>query len=141
MSGSNSGPSILSFSEDISNAVAPAPLPPGAYPAEIIGAQKRVSQTSGNEYASIVFRINSSSYPADYTDGNPDGTELTYNRLLIEDTPNSRWRWRQFMERCGGPLGRSVDLNSLLGLTATVEITHQEYEGEQRAQIARIAAP
>jgi hypothetical protein len=141
MSGSNSGPSILSFSEDISNAVAPAPLPPGPYPAEIIGAQKRVSQATGNEYASIVFRINASSYPADYTDGNPDGTELTYNRLLIEDTPQSRYRWRQFMERVGGPLGRSVDLNSLLGLTATVDITHQEYEGEQRAQIARIVAP
>jgi hypothetical protein len=45
-----------------------------------------------------------------------------------------------FLEKCGGPLGRTVDLNALIGLTATVEITHQEYEGEQRAQIARILA-
>jgi hypothetical protein len=48
---------------------------------------------------------------------------------------------RQFLERVGAPLSNRVDLNSLIGLTATVEITHQEYEGEQRAQIARILAP
>jgi hypothetical protein len=138
MSGSGS---ILSFSEDITNAVAPPPLPAGPYPAEIIGAQKRVSPTTGNEYAQIMFRIAASSYPADYTDGDPDGTTLSYNRLLIEDTPQSRHRWRVFMERCGGPLGRTIDLNSLVGLTATVDISHQEYEGEMRAQIARILAP
>ena len=133
--------SILNFSEDITNALPPPPLPVGAYPAEIIGAQKRVSATSGNEYAQIVFRIPAASYPADYTDGDPDGIVLSYNRLLIEDTPSSRHRWRQFMERVGGPLGRTVDLNSLIGLTATVDITHNEYEGEMRAQISRILAP
>ena len=133
--------SILTFSEDITNAQPPPPLPVGPYPAEIIGAQRRTSATSGSDYASITMRINAESYPADYTDGDPDGTTLQYNRLQIEDTPVSRHRWRVFMERVGGPLGRSVDLNSLIGLTCTVEITHQEYEGEQRAQIARILAP
>jgi hypothetical protein len=87
------------------------------------------------------MRINAQSYPADYVDGDPDGTTLTYNRLQMEDTPVSRHRWRVFMERVGGPLGRSIDLNALVGLTCTVEITHQEYEGEMRAQIARILAP
>jgi hypothetical protein len=133
--------SILSFSEDISEAKPPAPLPPGPYPAEIIGAQMRVSATTGKEYAQITFRINADSYPADFTEGDPDGTTLSYNRLQADDTAQSRHRWRVFLEKCGGPLGRSVDLNALVGLTATVEITHQEYEGEQRAQIARIAAP
>ena len=133
--------SILQFSEDITNAQPPPPLPVGPYPAEIIGAQRRTSATSGNDYAQITMRINAESYPADYTDGDPDGTTLMYNRLQIGDTPTIRHRWRVFMERCGGPLGRSVDLNSLIGLTCTVEITHQEYEGEQRAQIARVLAP
>jgi hypothetical protein len=133
--------SILTFSEDITNAQPPPPLPVGPYPAEIIGAQRRTSATSGNEYASILMRINAQSYPADYVDGDPDGTTLTYNRLQMEDTPVSRHRWRVFMERVGGPLGRSIDLNALVGLTCTVEITHQEYEGEMRAQIARILAP
>ena len=132
--------SILTFSEDITNAEAPPPLPVGPYPAEIIGATTRVSATTGNEYASIVMRINEESYPADYTDGDPDGTSLTYNRLLTSDTPSNRHRWRVFMERCGGPLGRSIDLGALIGLSCTVEITHQSYEGEERAQIARILA-
>jgi hypothetical protein len=133
--------SILSFSEDITNALPPPPLPPGAYPAEIIGAQKRVSPTSGREYAAITFRIPASSYPADFTDGDPDGTQLSYNFLRIEDTPQARHRWRQFLERVGGPLGRNVDLNALIGLTAVVDITQQEFEGEMRPQIARILAP
>jgi hypothetical protein len=38
-------------------------------------------------------------------------------------------------------MGRNIDLNALVGLTCTIEITHQEYEGEQRAQIARVLAP
>lgn len=133
--------SILTFSEDITNAQPPPPLPIGPYPAEIIGAQRRTSPTSGNDYAQIMCRINAEAYPADYSDGDPDGTVLSYNRMVMEDTPQSRHRWRVFMERCGGPLGRSIDLNALIGLTLTVEITHQEYEGEQRAQIARVLAP
>lgn len=133
--------SILAFSEDITNAPVPQPLPVGPYPAEIIGAQKRVSPTTGNEYVQVMMRINPESYPADFTDGDPDGTTLSYNRLQADDTGVNRHRWRVFMEKVGGPLGRQIDLNSLIGLTCTVEITHQEYDGEQRAQIARVLAP
>lgn len=133
--------SILTFSEDISNAQPPPPLPVGPYPAEIIGAQRRTSAASGNEYAQIMMRINAEAYPADYIDGDPDGTTLMYNRMVIGDSPQIRHRWRVFMERCGGPLGRTIDLNTLVGLTCTVDITHQEFEGEMRAQIARVLAP
>ena len=133
--------SIMTFSQDLSDAQPPPPLPVGPYPAEIIGATWRTSATSGKEYAQIVFRVHAENYSADYTEGNPDGTELMYNRLQKEDTPQARWRWRQFMERVGGPLTRSVDLNLLIGLNATIDVSHQEYEGEQRAQIARILAP
>jgi hypothetical protein len=130
---------ILAFSEDITNAPPPTPLPVGPYPAEIIGAQKRMS-TSGNEYVQIMMRINAES------------TLLTSRTVILmaphsattgcrEDNGVNRHRWRVFMEKCGGPLGRNIDLGSLIGLTCTVEITHQEYEGEQRAQIARVLAP
>ena len=98
---------ILAFSEDITNAPPPVPLPVGPYPAEIIGAQKRMSST-GNEYVQIGMRINPEAYPADFTDGDPDGTTLFYNRLLVDDTPANRHRWRVFMEKCGGPLGRNI---------------------------------
>lgn len=131
---------ILAFSEDITNAPPPTPLPVGPYPAEIIGAQKRMS-TTGHEYVQIPMRINAESYPADFPDGDPDGTVLMYNRLQVDDNGVNRHRWRVFMEKVGGPLGRNIDLGSLIGLTCMVEVTHQEYEGEMRAQIARILAP
>jgi hypothetical protein len=133
--------SIMQFSQDLSEALPPPPLPKGPYPAEIIGAVERTSNTTGNQYASIQFRISADSYPADYTEGDPDGTVLTYNRLLLEDTPAMRWAWRKFLESVGGPLSRTVDLNALVGLSASVEVVHQEYEGEQRASISKILAP
>lgn len=133
--------SIMQFSQDLNDVEAPPPLPKGPYPAEIIGATERTSNTSGNVYAQIQFRISADNYPADYTDGDPDGTVLSFNRLLIEDTASARYRWKKFLQNVGGPLGRQVDLNSLIGLSATVEIIHQEYEGEQQASIAKILAP
>jgi hypothetical protein len=34
-----------------------------------------------------------------------------------------------------------VDLNDLIGRTATIEVTHSEWNEEQRVQIARILSP
>jgi hypothetical protein len=133
--------SILTFSEDITNAPPPPLLPVGPYPAEIIGAMKKNAPTTGRDYAQITFRINAESYPADYTDGDPDGLILYYNFLQLADTPQNRHRWRVFLERCGGPMGRNIDLNALIGLTATIEISHSEWNEEMRAQITRVLAP
>lgn len=133
--------SILTFSEDISDAPAPPLLPPGPYPAEIIGATRR--QGAAGEYAQITFRINAESYPADFADGDPDGITLQFNFLKTADTPQNRHRWRRFMEKCGGPMGRNLDLNALIGLTATVDITHRPpdaFRDEESLNIARILA-
>lgn len=133
--------SIIEYGEDLAQATPPVPLPAGPYPAEIIAASEKVSASSGGKYLNVVFRIHSENYPADYVDGDPDGVELHYNRIQTEDNGRNRFRMRQFLERIGAPLAQRVDLNNLIGLTATVDITHQEYEGENRAQIARILAP
>ena|SRR5215471_379790 len=133
--------SIIEYGQDLNDATPPTPLPAGTYPAELIGCSEKVSNTSGNKYLNAVFRIHSENYPADYIDGDPDGTEIHYNRIVVEDSGRGRFRMRQFLERIGAPLSNRVDLNTLIGMTATVEITHQEFEGEQRAQIARILAP
>lgn len=138
MSGSTS---ILEFSEDISTAQPPPPLPVGPYPAQIISVQTRVSATTGNEYVQIGFRVNPEMYPADFTGGDPDGTVLMYNRLTTDDTPRMRYQWRKFLENVGGPRGRRLDLGALMGLTGNIDVAHQEYEGEQRPTIARILAP
>ena len=133
--------SIIEYSADLATAEQPPLLPPGPYPAEIIGAQEKVSKTNGHKYLSITARINAESYPADYTDGDPEGIELQYNFLRLDDTPRNRYNMRRFLERVGAPLSRKVDLNDLVGRTMTVEVTHNEWQDEQRLQIARILAP
>jgi hypothetical protein len=137
----SSSQSMITFSQDITDAPPPVPLPARAYRAEIIGASIRPAASSGVNYLNVQFRIDADQYPADYTDGDPDGTILYYNRLATADTPTNRHRMRKFMEAVGGPLGRTIDCNALIGLWANVEVVHQEYEGEQRAQIAKILAP
>jgi hypothetical protein len=131
---------ILSLSVDLNDVEAPAPLPVGSYLGEIIAAEWKVSQSSGNTYCAFMFRINSDQYPADYTEGDPDGINLSYNRLLKLDTPQVRYRWKKFAQACGAPLSRNIDPMDYIGLNARLEVTHDTYEGETRAQISRVLA-
>lgn len=133
-------PSVIEFDEDISQAEAPIPLPVGDYPAEIRGATRKTSQTSGKEYAATQFFISPDSYPADFTEGEPDGSILTFNRVSLENTPASRYRLRKFLEAIGAPAGSKIDLNDWVGRTATVTIAHDEYEGVNRAVISKVSA-
>jgi len=135
MSGSQS---IMRFSQDIASAEPPPPLPARAYRAEVVGASIRPAATSGVMYLNLQMRIPAEEYPADYVDGDPDGTMIYYNRIQASDSPQNRYRWRKAMERLGGPLSMEIDVNSLIGLWANVEVVHQEYEGEQRAQISKL---
>jgi len=135
MSGSSS---MMRFSQDIANAEPPPPLPARTYRAEVIGASIRPAATSGIPYLNLQMRINADQYPADYPDGDPDGTVLYYNRIQASDSPQNRYRWRKAMERLGGPLRMEIDVNELIGLTALVEVVHQEYEGETRASISKL---
>jgi hypothetical protein len=131
--------SIIEFSEDISTAEAPTPLPVGEYPAEIRGAVKKQS-AAGNDYASVTFFIAPEAYPADFTEGNEDGETLTFNRVSLLDTPAARHRLRKFGEAIGAPLSKKVDLNEWVGRTATVSVQHDTYEGETRAVIGKVVA-
>lgn len=135
MSGSQS---IMRFSQDIASAEPPPPLPARTYRAEVVGATIRPAATSGVMYLNLQFRIPAEEYPADYVDGDPDGTMIYYNRIQASDSPQNRYRWRKAMERLGGPLSMEIDVNSLIGLWANVEVVHQEYEGEMRAQISKL---
>lgn len=134
------GNSILDFSEDLSNAEAPVPLPKGDYAAEIRAAERKTSATTGNDYVSVTFYIAPEQYPADYTDGDPDGTTLTFNRVSMKDSVAGRYRLRKFIEAIGGKLGKQVDLNDWIGLTAVVTVDHREWEGAQQAEIKTVVA-
>ena len=132
---------ILEYSSDISSAEAPPPLPVGEYPATIESVEAKTSATTGNDYLSVSFRIASDDFPADF-DGSmyDNGLMLAYNRLVIDDNPRARYAMRKFCEAIGAKTGKQIDPNSFIGLNAKVKITHQSYEGEQRAQIAGLAA-
>jgi len=132
-------PSIIEFSEDLSNAEQPEPLPKGQYPFEIRAAERKTSG-KGNEYAEINLFIDPETYPADYTEGNEDGTILVYRRLQLTDNPQGRYRIRKFLEAVGGKLGKKMDLNDLVGLNGIVEVDHEMFEGENRAVAKRILA-
>ena len=131
-------PSVIEFDEDISQAEAPVPLPVGDYPAEVRSAVQKSAASTGNPYASVGFFISADAYPADYTEGEPDGMLLTFNRVSLQNTPAGRHRLRKFIEAIGAPAGSKIDLNDWIGRSATVTITHDTYEGEVRANVAKV---
>lgn len=133
--------SIIHYQSDIADQQPPPPLPARSYQAEIIGASVRAAASSGVLYYNFQMRIPAEQYPADYTEGDPEGTVLYYNRLSAEDKPQARYAIRVFCEKVGAPLGRTIDCNAFIGLTANVEVNHNEYEGQMRANIARILSP
>ena len=133
-------PSVIEFDEDIAEAEAPVPLPVGDYPAEVRGAVQKHANQTGNPYASVSFFISADAYPADYTEGEPDGMLLTFNRVSLQNTPSGRHRLRKFLEAIGAPAGSKIDLNDWVGRTASVTISHDTWEGENRAQIAKVTA-
>lgn len=131
--------SVVEFSSNLKDAEAPAPLPSGEYVGDIRGAEVRMSQRD-TKYCAVTFFISPDQYPADYTDGNPDGTVIIYRRVGMEDTPQARYGTRRFLEAIGGPLGKKIDVNDWVGLTAALEIGSETYEGVERAIIKRVRA-
>lgn len=131
--------SILEYSEDISTAEAPPPIPVGEYPATIEAVEQKTSATSGNEYLSVALVIAPDDYPADF-DGDmyPDGVRLMHNRLITEDSPRARYRMRKWCEAIGAKTGKNIDPTEWIGLNCVVGVAHEPWEGEQRATIKKV---
>lgn len=130
-------PSIVEFSSDIADAEAPEPLPIGDYMGAIRAAEVKMSQRD-TRYAAVTFFVGPDQYPADYTDGNPDGTTLVYRRVSLEDTPQAKYGLRKFLEAIGAPMGKQIDVNEWVGCEAKLEISHEIYEGLARANVGRV---
>lgn len=132
--------SIVEFSDDISTAEAPEPLPVGEYPAQITGAEVKISQR-GTKYCAVTFFINVDDYPADFPVENaPDGATIIYRRVGLEDNAQARFGLKKFCESIGAPMATSIDVNDWISLEASVEVDHDEWEGVVRAQIVRVNA-
>jgi hypothetical protein len=132
-------PSIIEYSVDISKQDEPDPLPPGDYVGTIRGAVQQLSKKN-TKYAEVAFFIDSDQYPADYTEGNPEGMTLIYRRVSLEDNPMARYQARKFCEAIGAPMGKKLDLNEWVGLEATVEVVNEIWEGSNRANVSRVRA-
>ena len=129
--------SIIEYNDDLAAAEAPVPLPVGTYVGEIRGAEVKDS-AKGGKYVSVSFHINADEYPPDYTEGDQDGTTLSYMRLNPENTTRARFAMKRFCEAIGAPMGRQLDLGDWLGKSALLEVVHDEYEGISRAQIKSV---
>ena len=132
--------SIVEFSEDISDAEAPEPLPVGEYAATIEAVEAKRSQRD-TLYAAVTFSIKPEEYPADFPLENaPDGKRIVYRRCSLEDNPQARYMLRQFIENIGATPSKRIDVNEWVGLEASIQLDHDEYEGVTREQIVRVNA-
>lgn len=131
-------PSYVEYQDDIANAKAPAPLPAGKYHGSIVEAKPQVSNAKGTKYAAVTFLIDSAQYPADFTDGPPDGTKIIYRRVSLEANAMAMFMMKRFLTAIAAPMGRRVDLNDWIGRQATLEVTHTSYEGQTRHEIKAV---
>lgn len=134
-------PSIITFSEDVTNAEAPKPLPAGDYPATVVGTEVKTS-AKGTNYVAVQFNIAPEHFPADFADAEsyPDGMKLTYNRVPAEDNPVARFRVKEFCKAIGAPTSASIDVNDWVGLQCSVTLKIEPYEGVDRNTIAKAAS-
>lgn len=129
--------SIIEFSENISEAEAPEPLPEREYVASIESVTREKSQ-KGSQYAAVTFHINEEDYPADYDTNNaPGGKKIRHMIMLTDDAP-TRHRLRKFSEAIGAPMAKRIDLSQWVGLQAKVTIKHDTYEGVKREKISKV---
>lgn len=139
MSGSSGAPSIIEFSRDLDEQMEPELLPTGDYPAEIAEASFKISNSSGNTYLALRMRISPDQYPPDFTEGEPDGTDVSYNRLVVlPESAQNRWRLKRFLQTIGAKPSKSLDPAELIGLTCTLHVEQGEYDGEKQIQARKI---
>lgn len=130
-------PSFVEYQEDIANAKAPAPLPIGKYASSIVEVKPMLS-TKGTKYAAVTFLIPAAQYPADYTDGPPDGQKVIYRRVSLEPNTMAAFMMSRFVKAIGAPTGRRIEFSDWIGRQATLDIQHTTYEGQLRHDIKAV---
>ena len=129
--------SVYEFSGNLADAEAPPPLPVGEYRAAVQAIAPQISKNSGKPMAVITYHISPDQYPADFTNGNADGEQMLFYLPLVDD-PRNRFRLRKFCEMHGVTPARTLNLPDFIGQEVIVNVTHEEYQGEQRARVTPI---
>ncbi len=131
--------SIVEYSEDLADQEAPELLPANDYEGEIRLAEQKISNTSGKKYAAVTFHVPVDQFPPDYgVENNPDGLNVIYRMVPLEDNPRARFQCKRFITAIGGKPGKRIDLNDWIGLTARVSIGGDTFEGVEREVITKV---
>jgi hypothetical protein len=126
--------SVYEFSTDLSKQEAPPALPVGDYRATVQGVEGRNSKNSGKPMMVLTYLVGPDQYPADYTDGNADG-ETFQVFVVLQDDARTRFRLRKLCEMHGVTPTRTLNFPDFIGQEVIVSVTHEEYQGEQRARV------
>lgn len=128
--------SIIEFDEDLSNVEAPKPLPAGTYDGVIQSAEV-VKSKKDEPMFKVGINISADQYPVDYTDGNPEGT-LLYHYVMASNNVRSKFLLKRFLLAIGAPISNKIDANSFIGLPCKVEVSNNNYQGMDVANIDRV---
>lgn len=131
--------SVYEFQNNLADAQQPQPLPVGEYRASVKIAELKVSKSSGNPMLALSYHISSDQYPADYTDGNPDGEVLT-TFASLKETPRNRWMLRKMCEMHGVAPSNRINATDFIGQEVIVKIEHEDYQGMPQARATPVRA-
>lgn len=128
---------IIELDANLSDIEKPPELPPGKYVAEVQGVEIRNSQ-AGNQYFAIKMVVPTEEIPADVAEHYDDGAVLFWNRNIVPNGKDRRalYNLKKLIQALGlKDNTTTIDPNEWMGCKARITITHEKYEGENRAQI------
>ncbi|CAB4163250.1 hypothetical protein UFOVP810_9 [uncultured Caudovirales phage] len=132
-------PTVYEFSTNVADAKPPQPLPTGEYRATVRGIEPAVSKSSGNQMAVISYFVSPDQYPADYVDGNPEGTTSNFYLSLV-DNPRNIWLLKQMCEMHGVVASKRINLTEFMGQDVVVSVSHEDYQGMPQARFRPVRA-
>lgn len=134
----NTLPSVYEYSEDVSHQEAPPALPARSYPATCTGARAAQGKTNPNNVLlNLEFTIDPASFPADFTETDPQ--KLFFNRnVLNADTPKARYQLKKLCETMKVPASRKIDVNDFVGKQVILKVKNGSWQGILRAEIDAI---
>jgi len=131
--------SVYEFQTNIGDAEQPKPLPIGEYRGSVRIAELKVSKASGNPMLAVTYHISADQYPADYTDGNPDGETLS-SYISLKETPRNKWMLKKFGEMHGVSIANRLVATDFIGQEVILKIEHEDYQGMPQARATPVRA-
>lgn len=125
--------SVYTFTSNLAEAEQPQPLPVGEYRASVRIAELAPSKSSGKPMLVLTYHVSADQYPADYTDGNPDGETLKVYRSL-EETPRNKYMLKKFCEMHGVAPSNRIVATEFIGQEVMIRIDHEDYQGMPQAR-------